>query len=216
MLEYVTGLSALSALASTGLLFAAAGRRKSYALPLLGLSMLLYALGAGSEFLAALRGGWGWLHYKFYYAISPIQVALLGLGVVSLYIYNWGSGRGLRIYLAYTAIISILLLSAVATAELDTEALGNVFVGGRAMPEEVRRLSPPLTVPSGLITIIVPLYYYARRERKLHALLIPLASIVMMFAGGAIRRGRVDVFYLLEFVASVILLAAFYQLYREA
>ncbi len=216
MLEYVTGLSTFFALVSTGLLVAAAGKRRSYALPLLALSMLLYALGAGAEFLAALRGGWGWFHYKFYYAISPIQVALLGLGVVSLYIYRWMGGRGLQLYLAYTAVVSLLLLAAVASAELNTEALSDVFVGGRAMPDEVRRFSPLLTVPSGLFTIVVPLYYYARKEKRLHALLIPLASIVMMIAGGAIRRGQVDVFYLLEFVASVILTAAFYQVYREA
>lgn len=215
MIEYITILSSILAFVSVGLLISKFLRKPALGVAILSISMLLYALGALSEFIAAVQRIWSVNLYKFYYGISPIQVGLLGAGILGVYLNRGRLRYSSYVYLIYVVILSVPLIITVSSAPVDVSKLSEVFVGGMAMPSYVRRWSPPLTIPSGLLTIIIPLYYYFKIKKTRHAFLIPLASLIVMIGGFAARAGRVEVFYTLEFLGSATLAYAFYIFHSE-
>jgi hypothetical protein len=215
MLEYIAGVSSLLAFIAFAVLSYLAVAKGSLDYLVLSLSMLLYAVGAGLEFYAALLRWWPPTIYKIYYGVSPIQVGLLGAGILGAYSLSRRMKLGARIFLAYVVIVSIVLIIRVVGAELYLEELREVFVGGKAMPREVRMLSPPLTIPGGIITIVAPLAYMSRKGRSTDTILIPLASIIVMAGGFSARLGIIEAFYLAEFIGALLLAIGFIALYRR-
>lgn len=213
-MSYIPLLSSIAALISALILFKGYMRFRGLGLLVGGLSMSLFALGAFLEFYSAYIGYWPDTVYRLYYATSPIQPALLALTALAIYGYGGWRNNIIKIYSAYIVLISIILIFLSFTADINQNLLNNPYVGGAAMPNIVRMFSPPLTIPSGLIILIFPLYTYLKIQRSLDRLTIPAASLIVMIGGAMIRRGLIQMFYIFEFIGSLVLLFSFYLIYR--
>lgn len=189
-----------------------------------GLAVLFFALQLGDmmvgqllEFAASV---WGWsiVGYKVYYLSSPLSAGLLAVAVL----FALGYRRVGWTFLAYTMLVSLVLASKLVRVEVDLavlEARGEA-VGGLALPEGVRILSPLLTIPSGLVALLLPLIHIVRRRVRAPGMSAGLLGIiagnlVFLVAGGLLRRGMGDVFLVLELVATVILAWSFFKISRS-
>ncbi len=169
------------------------------------LQLIDMLVGQFLEFYASLNG-WTTALYRVYYFSSPLSAALLALGVTALLGYK----RLLKVFTVYTLIMAILLLYGVASAGIDVDALDRLgpFVGGMAMPDNVRILSPPITIPSGIIALVLAVIGY-RRYGGLEYLGLVLGNLVFLVAGALLRAGHGELFLWLELVATVILAYSF-------
>ncbi len=169
------------------------------------LQLLDMLIGQLLEFIAS-AAGWSVIGYKIYYFTSPLSAALLGLGVIAL----TGKSRLFKLFLAYVVIVTVMLGIGVARASPDPNKLGELgpFVGGQAMPKDVRVLSPPLTIPSGLIVIALALDGYRRTRSHVYTGIVS-GNIVFMVAGALLRQGYGEAFLWLELIATIILAYSF-------
>lgn len=149
--------------------------------------------------------GWNEVLYKIYYFTSPLSPALGALGVLSLL----GWRRALAAFGIYTIIAAAILAYGVAQAAISSTELGKgPYVGGSAMEEFVRRLSPPLTIPGGLVLLAGSVMAFRRLSRYSH-LVIAMGALVFMIAGGLLRHGYGVEFLVLEMIGTTLLAYAF-------
>ncbi len=141
-----------------------------------------------------------------YYFSSPLSAALLAIGVAVLL----GWRRLAAGFTLYTIVIAALLALRLSGAAVDAGKLAELgpFVGGQAMPESVRILSPTLTIPSGLAIFALSIIGFRRFKAPEYAAIIA-GNLVFMIAGGLLRRGYGEAFLWLELLATIILEYAF-------
>ena len=188
-----------------------------------GLAVLFFALQLGDmivgqllEFAASV---WGWstVGYKVYYMSSPLSAGLLAVAVLFALGYR-RAGLG---FLAYTMLVSLVLASKLVSVEVDLtvlEARGEA-VGGMALPDDVRIFSPLLTIPSGLIVLLVPVIRIVGKRVGVPGMVggllgIVVGNLVFLVAGSLLRRGMGEAFLVLELVATVILAWSFLRVAR--
>lgn len=206
LVEYVPLASSIvSALALLLLLKRYLEEARLYYL-LFALMMADMLVGQVLEFYSGLRG-WTPGLYKVYYYTSPLSPALGALSVLALLRY--------RVPLAalgvYTLGVSLVLAYKVALASVDVAALNaGPFVGGTAMEESVRILSPLLTIPGGLAMLIGGILAYRSTGRIPHVM-ITLGALVFMAAGALLRHGYGAEFLVMEFIGTAVLAYAFIE-----
>jgi len=176
------------------------------------LQLIDMLVGQFLEFYAS-TWGWGTLLYKIYYLSSPLSAAILALGVIEV----WGNRRLVTAFAIYTLIVTGSLAYHLASSTVDAGKLSELgpFVGGMALPMKVRLHSPLLTIPSGLIILVLSGYLYYRRRASPFLLLL-LGNLVFMAAGGLLRRGHGEAFLWLEFIATIILAYSYIKMEDEA
>ena len=169
------------------------------------LQLLDMLVGQALEFYAS-ASGWSVAAYKVYYFSSPLSAALLAIGVAVL--LSWRKfAAGFTLYTLIVAVVLALRLSGATVDVTRLEELGP-FVGGQAMPESVRVLSPILTIPSGLAIFALSIIGFRRFKAPEYAAIIA-GNLVFMIAGGLLRRGYGEAFLWLELLATIILAYAF-------
>ncbi len=204
--EFVPALSAIvSGLAAFYLVLLYTRSRELHYL-LFAIMMADMLVGQILEFYSGIRG-WSVGLYKVYYYTSPLSPALGALGVLAL----MGRRRALVAFTIYMVALGALLAYSVMEASVDQSRLSlGPYVGGAAIEEGVRRLSPPLTVPGGLILLLGGVTLYRRTRRAAH-LLIALGALVFMIAGGLLRHGYGAEFLVLELIGTAILAYAYVE-----
>ena len=137
--EFVPALSALiSGLAASYLILLYKRKRGLHYL-LFAIMMIDMLIGQILEFYSGVRG-WSIGLYKVYYYTSPLSPALGALGVLALLRLR----RALVAFSIYVMILGALLAYSVIEASIDQSKLGlGPYIGGSAIEESVRRLSPP-------------------------------------------------------------------------
>ena len=180
-------------------------------------SMYLFFIGAFLEFVSSYLAYWPEILYRIYYGTSPIQPGLLATALLGIYTLDeFTRHRKLyKAYMGYVAVLGSIVFLLSLIAEINTPLLSNPYVGGAAMAPYVRILSPPLTIPSGIIMIGYPIYTYFKGNKEVDKLLFPLAALIVAIGGAMIRRGLVTLFYLFELGGALLLLIAFYLVYKR-
>ncbi|CAG0971892.1 MAG: hypothetical protein OIN86_08930 [Candidatus Methanoperedens sp.] len=141
--------------------------------------------------------------YRIYYVLIASLVAILGLGTV--YLFNRRAGGYLRIYFA-VVIVALIILT--LNAQVDTEKLKEITVGGSAMPTNVRIISPFLTIPGSIALIGGALYswYMTRRD---YNLFIAIGALLVASGGGLSRFGMEWALYMLELLGVAVMYIGF-------
>ncbi len=172
-------------------------------------------IGQLLEFLASSIG-WTTVSYKIYYLSSPLSAGILAVGVA--YAANkYRLGKYLGIYIV---ILTFILGVRLALATVNVEALETYreFVGGKALEESIRILSPPITIPSGIIILGISILQAFRgkiKEYRYGWIGILLGNLVFMVAGGLLRRGYAEAFLVGELIATIILAGSFIRLGKK-
>ena len=217
MTSYIPLASSLAALVAGTLTLILYQKKKERTFLVATASMYLFFLGAFLEFISSFLAYWPEILYRLYYGTSPVQPGLLASALLGIYtleeftkhrkIYKW--------YTGYVAVLGTLVFILSLIAEVDTTLLSDPYVGGAAMASYVRILSPPLTIPSGIVMIGYPLYTFFRGTRSVDKILFPTAALVVAIGGAMIRRGLVTLFYVFELAGALLLLLAFYLVYKK-
>ncbi len=217
MASYIPLISSLGALVAGTLTLIIYRRRREKTFLVATSSMYLFFFGAFLEFISSYLGYWPEILYRLYYGTSPIQPALLASAILGIYTLDEfvNHKKIYRGYLLYTGILGSLVLILSLIAEVNTTLLSDPYIGGAAMASYVRILSPPLTIPSGIILIGYPLYAWIRGAKHIDKILFPTAALIVMIGGAVIRMGLVSLFYIFELGGAIVLLIAFYFVYRR-
>ncbi|MEB3780099.1 MAG: hypothetical protein GSR85_07710 [Desulfurococcales archaeon] len=172
---------------------------------LFALQLLDMMVGQVLEFLAS-TAGWTINGYRLYYFSSPLSAALLGLAVIAL----TGRNRLFKVFLVYVIILTVILGVQVVRAEPSLNKLEELgpFVGGEAMPGYVRILSPLLTIPSGIIILILAAEGFLKTRNQAYAGILA-GNIIFMIAGALLRQGYAEAFLWLELLATIVLAYSF-------
>ena len=167
-----------------------------------GTGLLIFSVTTLIQFISEIYG-WNIPMYRVYYVLIASLVAFLGLGTV--YLFNRKAGRYLTLYFA--AVIAILTISAM-NADIDSEKLKDITIGGAAMPGSVRIISPFLTIPGSVALIGGALYswYVARRN---YNLFIAAGAILVASGGGLSRFGMEWALYILELTGVAVMYIGF-------
>ena len=169
-------------------------------------------IGQILEFLSSSIG-WDTLMYKIYYFSSPLSAGILAVGVL----YASNRGRYGKIFTLYLFILSLILLYKMMFTEVYRDKLMELgeYVGGQALPNDVRIISPLFTIPSGLIILGISLYEIWRSKfGNIGWILIFIGNLAFMMAGGLLRMGYGLLFLVGELIATAILVAAYIRLSR--
>jgi hypothetical protein len=162
--------------------------------------LLLFSIASLAE-AAAEIGAWNVPLYKFYYAMTPTLVALLGLGTVYL-LSEKRIGHG---FLAYISVVVAVFVYFLAIAPVDASQFDQgLFIGGAGLPSSVRLFSPLLTIP-GSVALIGGALYSWWRVRATYNLFIAGGALIM-FAGGAGIRFGVPVVLPLSLLVGIIVM----------
>jgi len=178
-------------------------RRKKHQL-IWTISLALFTLSFTLAFVSETNG-WTPLLYQIYYFVVSPMVALLGVGTLYLLTHKpWG-----KYFLAYTLVLSAAFLVLVFTATVNTTELSTFSppseIGGRAIPSNVRLLSPLFSATGGLVLIGGALYsFWLDRSRK-YNLLIALGGIIYVLSGAGERLGFSAYFFVFS-TAGILLL----------
>ncbi len=165
-------------------------RRKIYQF-IWGYGLLIFSFTTLFEFISE-NYGWDISMYRAYYVLIASLVAILGLGTV--YLFNRRAGIYLTLYFSVAIAVLIILTM---NAHVDTERLKERTVGGSAMPENVRIISPFLTIPGSIALIGGALYsWYISRRR--YNLFIAIGALLVASGGGFSRLGAGWALYMLE------------------
>lgn len=176
-------------------------RRKIYQF-IWGTGLLIFSVTTLFEFISEIYG-WNITMYKAYYILIASLVAILGLGTV--YLFNRRAGKYLTLYFAVliTALIILTL-----NAQVDAEKLQERIVGGSAMPNGVRIISPFLTIP-GSIALIGGALYSWRITRRSYNLFIAIGALMVASGGGLSRFGMEWALYILELFGVAVMYIGF-------
>lgn len=182
-------------------------RRKTHQL-IWAIALALFTLAYALEFSSELYG-WTETAYRIYYAsVSPL-VALMGVGTLFLLVRK---SLG-RYFLAYTILMSTVLMILAYTASIDRTILAEYSppsaISGTAMPSSVRLISPLLTIPGSLILIIGALYSFWLDRSRSYVLLIALGGIVYSLSGSMARLGNLTYVSIFQTVGIVLLFSGF-------
>lgn len=182
-------------------------RRKTHQL-IWAIALALFTLAYALEFSSELYG-WTETAYRIYYAsVSPL-VALMGVGTLFLLVRK---SLG-RYFLAYTILMSTVLMILAYTASIDRTILAEYSppsaISGTAMPSSVRLISPLLTIPGSLILIIGALYSFWLDRSRSYVLLIALGGIVYSLSGSMARLGNLTYVSIFQTVGIVLLFIGF-------
>lgn len=172
------------------------------------IALALFTLAYALEFSSELYG-WTETAYRIYYAsVSPL-VALMGVGTLFLLVRK---SLG-RYFLAYTILMSAVLMILAYTASIDNTILAEYSppsaISGTAMPSSVRLISPLLTIPGSLILIIGALYSFWLDRSRSYVLLIALGGIVYSLSGSMARLGNLTYVSIFQTVGIVLLFIGF-------
>lgn len=182
-------------------------RRRTHQL-IWAIALALFTLAYALEFSSELYG-WTETAYRIYYAsVSPL-VALMGVGTLFLLVRK---SLG-RYFLAYTILMSAVLMILAYTASIDNTILAEYSppsaISGTAMPSSVRLISPLLTIPGSLILIIGALYSFWLDRSRSYVLLIALGGIVYSLSGSMARLGNLTYVSIFQTVGIVLLFIGF-------
>jgi len=180
-------------------------RRKTYQL-VWSIGLLMFALAAMSEFLSEVLG-WSAGLYRFYYALAPSLVAVLGLG--SLFLLP--DKRLGKVFASYTAALFAVFLYFIIVTEVNAAAFGTyAIVGGNGWPEGSmpRRFSPLFTIPGSILLIGIAAYSYWK-GRAWFNVFIGVGALVVA-AGGSLARFNVpEALYLSELLGVALMYVGF-------
>lgn len=128
---------------------------KRFSTLLYALSMYLYAIGSFANFFGAAFDWYAWT-YKLFYGVGVSLVGYLAAATV----YNKFRPLIGHIFLAYVAVITLLLVIAIVPATVDPAILFNsgFSVDNAAMPQDVRQYSFPLSMVGGIVLIVVAIW----------------------------------------------------------
>lgn len=130
-------------------------KNKRFSTFLYAISMYLYAIGSFANFFGAAFDWHVWT-YKLFYGVGVSLVGYLAAATV----YNKFKPLIGHIFLAYVAIITILLVIAIIPAPVNQAVLYNsdLSVASSAMDDSVRKYSFPLSGVGGIVLILVALW----------------------------------------------------------
>lgn len=177
-------------------------RRKPFQLAW-SVGLILYAVAAGTQFLAEAYG-WTADIYRMYYLMAAPLVAVLGVG--STFLVNRRVGLGFSLY---TAVLFVGFAWVVFTAPVNGAVLLEPVPGGNGFPDSVRLWSPLFTIPGSIALIGIAAYSYWKTRLSFNAW-IALGALVVA-GGGSLARFNLDtwVLYLGEFVGIALMFWGF-------
>ena len=188
-------------------------RRKPYQL-VWTIGLVFYGASAFTEFLGGVQG-WSPTLYRFWYLIGAFFVAAyLGMGTV----YLLTPRRFSHTVMVVLVLGSILAAYKVFAAPIDTAQLpmSSEVVSGKAMPQDVRILTPIFNIFGAGALVIGALYsawvFWRRRilpHRVISNVLIALGSFIPSITSGLSRFGITEVFFLGELLGVVIIFLGF-------
>lgn len=182
------------------------------------ISLVMFFAATLLEFLAAFNYdthapslGWNESMYKMYYVLTPVMVALMGVG--SLYLLTHLPLGKYAFYYTIALSVPLFILSfAAPVGDALQKAVieaGGTEIGGAARPSYVRIFSPLLTVPGGIAIIGGALYSFWLDKTRRYNLLIALGGLFPFLGGLRERFGDVTFFYILETIGMLLLFAGF-------
>jgi len=185
-------------------------RRKPYQL-VWAIGLVMYFLSTGTEFWT---GMWGLneVVYRIWYLIGAIFVAAyLGMGTIYLLVRR----RTAHIIMAILLLASIYAIFKVFTADIDLSTIDHLT--GKAMPSEIRRMTPIFNTFGTVALVGGALYsawiFWRKRilpHRVVSNILIAVGAILPAFGGIHFRFvGTPELFYIFEFVGIVVIFAGF-------
>lgn len=201
----VTGIVSLFFTASV---FRQYSRRKKIHQFIWGTGLLVFSATALFESISEIIG-WNIPMYRAYYISIATLVAILGLGTI--YLFNRRAGRYLTLY--FTVIIAALII-ATLDADIDTQKLKEITVGGSAMPADVRIISPFLTIPGSIALIGGALYSWYLTRRN-YNLLIATGALLVASGGSLSRFGIEWALYILELLGVAVMYLGFIKSEEE-
>ncbi|MHB1004910.1 MAG: hypothetical protein ACYC3S_04615 [Chloroflexota bacterium] len=178
------------------------------------IGLLMYAIGAGSEFLGNLAG-WSVDLYRVWYVAGAFFVAAyLGMGTI----YLVAPRRVAHAILGALVVASVYAVYRVFGAPVDASLLpaANEVVSGRALPAEVRILTPIFNV-FGAGALVLGAAYSAwvfwrkgiMGHRVLSNVLIAVGAFIPSMTGALSRFGLTGTLFLGELLGVVVIFAGF-------
>ncbi len=127
-------------------------KKKRFSTALYAFSMYLYAIGSFANFFGAAFDWYVWT-YKLFYGVGVSLVGYLAAATV----YNKFKPLIGHVFLGYVAVITLLLVIAIIPAPVDQAILFNAenSVENKAMADNVRQYSFPLSGVGGIVLIVV-------------------------------------------------------------
>ncbi len=185
-------------------------RRRPYQI-IWAIGLFMYFVSTGTEFWV---GAWGLNEtiYRLWYLFGAIFVAAY-LGMGTLYLLT--PRRVAHIIMAVLLLASCYAAFRVATVDVDLSTLQ--YLSGRAMPQEVRFMTPLFNTFGTVALVGGAIYsawvYWRRRfmtHRVVSNILIAIGAILPAFGGIHMRLGgALQLFYLLEFLGIIIIFVGF-------
>lgn len=172
-----------------------------------------YGIGALSEFLFGI-GMQNLVIYGAWYIFGAFFVAAyLGMGTV----YLMAPRRAAHVVMALLAALSLVAISLVLTASVDTSQLtASGTLTGKGMPNYVRLLTPVFNV-FGTVALaggaaLSAWIFWRRRimpQRVVSNVLIAAGAMMPAIGGSLLRLGVPELFYLFEFLGVTVIFAGF-------
>lgn len=130
-------------------------KSKRFPTLLYAISMYLYAIGSFANFFGAAFDWYVWT-YKLFYGVGVSLVGYLAAATV----YNKFKPIVGHVFLAYVAVITVLLLVALIPAQVNQSYLDQAgfAVENAAMADSVRQYSFPLSGVGGIALIVVAIW----------------------------------------------------------
>ncbi len=199
------GSTVISGVFSAHVLRQYVARRKLHQLAW-GAGLLMYSLAALAEFISEVSG-WNPGLYKFYYALAPSLVAVLGLG--SLFLA--ANRKFAYAFTAYTVVLFAAFLYVIAVTDVNAAAFApNIIVGGNGWPSgsPPRAFSPLFTIPGSILLIGIAAYSYWKGRRWFNVF-IGVGALAVA-AGGAMARFNIPAaLYASEFIGIALMYLGF-------
>jgi len=191
-MNFLPLLTSIVAFAFTAALARQYLERRKFHQILWTLAMLFYGITALMEFLMNPDVfGPSVIAFKVYYILAAPLVGLLGSGVV----YLLASKRKADIFLAFIALLSVVLLVTGIMTPLEEAIIVGAFDGplGEAFhaavdayPMTVRRYAIIINIFAGLALILGALYSFLKDRRRTYNLLIFAGGVMPMIGGSAL------------------------------
>jgi hypothetical protein len=191
-MNFLPLLTSIIAFAFTAALARQYLERRKFHQVLWTLAMLFYGITALMEFLMNPDVlGPSVIAFKVYYILAAPLVGLLGSGVV----YLLASKRKADIFLAFIALLSVVLLVTGIMTPLDEAIIVEAFDGplGEAFhaavdayPMTVRRYAIITNIFAGLALILGALYSFLMDRRRTYNLLLFAGGVMPMIGGSAL------------------------------
>lgn len=172
------------------------------------IGLLMFSLAALSEFLSETVG-WNASLYRFYCALAPSLVAVLGLGSAFLL----PDKRIGKAFAVYSLVLVVLFSFSILTTDVNTAAFApDTIVSGNGWPagSMPRIFSPLFTIPGSILLIGIAAYSFWR-GRAVFNLFIGVGALVVAAGGALARFNMPTVMYLSELVGIALMYAGFIQ-----